>query len=63
VNDGIYGALVEIAKKGLTVTLFLIGAGLSPAVLRKVGLRPFLQGIFLWIVISLASLWTVVNLL
>jgi uncharacterized integral membrane protein (TIGR00698 family) len=61
--EEIYNALVEIAKKGLTVTLFLIGASLSPATLRKVGVKPLIQGVLLWIVISLVSLWAVLNLL
>jgi uncharacterized integral membrane protein (TIGR00698 family) len=61
--ESLYELLVEIAKKGLTVTLFLIGASLSPATLRKVGVRPLVQGIVLWIVISIVSLWTVINLL
>jgi uncharacterized integral membrane protein (TIGR00698 family) len=61
--EDIYGILVAIAKKGLTITLFLIGAGLSLVILRKVGFKPFLQGILLWLVISLVSLWTVLNLL
>lgn len=61
--DTVYEILVEIAKKGLTVTLFLIGASLSLATLRKVGIKPLVQGIVLWVVISLVSLWTVVNLL
>jgi uncharacterized integral membrane protein (TIGR00698 family) len=60
---GIYETLVEIAKKGLTVTLFLIGASLSIAILKKVGIRPLIQGVILWIVISLISLWAVLNLL
>lgn len=59
----IYETLVEIAKKGLTVTLFLIGASLSLATLKKVGIRPLIQGVILWIVISLISLWSVLNLI
>lgn len=61
--ESIYEILVEIAKKGLTVTLFLIGASLSLATLRKVGFKPLVQGVLLWIVISLISLWTILNLL
>lgn len=45
-----------IARKVLTITLFFIGAGLTRQVLRSVGLRPLIQGILLWIVISCASL-------
>jgi uncharacterized membrane protein YadS len=40
----------------LVVTLFLIGASLSPAALRKVGPRPLLQGVLLWIVVAICSL-------
>jgi uncharacterized integral membrane protein (TIGR00698 family) len=54
-------ALVKLAKLGLTVTLFLIGAGLSMAVLRSVGVRPFVQGILLWGVVSAASLWVILH--
>lgn len=50
------GSLVWLAKKGLTVTLFLIGSGLSVDVLRSVGIKPMIQGILLWIVIALLSL-------
>jgi len=45
-----------LAKAGLTLTLFLIGCGLSGKVLRSVGLRPLLQGMVLWIAISVAAL-------
>jgi uncharacterized integral membrane protein (TIGR00698 family) len=41
---------------GLTVTLFLIGTGLSKETLREVGARPLLQGILLWIVVAVGSL-------
>lgn len=45
-----------ISKKGLTISLFFIGASLTRATLNSVGLRPFLQGILLWIAISVVSL-------
>jgi uncharacterized membrane protein YadS len=37
-------------------TLFLIGTSLSKRTLRQVGVRPFLQGISLWIIVAGASL-------
>ena len=40
----------------LIFTLFLIGANLSPTALRKVGPRPLLQGVMLWIIVALSSL-------
>jgi uncharacterized integral membrane protein (TIGR00698 family) len=62
VPPSIFDALVNLAKAGLTVTLFLIGSSLSRETLRKVGLKPFLQGVLLWVVISLVSLWAVLKI-
>lgn len=59
----IFDSLVMLAKQGLTVTLFLIGASLSRETLKKVGVKPLLQGVLLWILISIISLWSVLNLL
>jgi uncharacterized integral membrane protein (TIGR00698 family) len=44
--------IVSIAKIGLTVTLFLIGATLNTNTLKSVGVKPLLQGVFLWIFIA-----------
>lgn len=54
--------VLSIAKAGLTLTLFLIGSGLSFKVVRVVGIKPFLQGVILWLAISGASLWAIVTL-
>jgi uncharacterized integral membrane protein (TIGR00698 family) len=51
-----YHWLSNLGKVMLIVTLFLIGASLSPAALRKVGPRPLIQGIILWIVVAVLSL-------
>ncbi|MCY7375793.1 MAG: putative sulfate exporter family transporter [Pyrinomonadaceae bacterium] len=59
----IFDSLVNLAKAGLTVTLFLIGASLSRETLKKVGVKPLLQGVILWIVISIVSLWAVWTIL
>ncbi len=53
--------LVHLAKIGLTVTLFFIGAGLSGRVLRAVGARPFVLGAVLWVVISTVSLYVILH--
>lgn len=53
--------LNTISRKALTITLFFIGAGLSRDVLKNVGLRPMIQGISLWIIISVASLLYIIN--
>lgn len=48
--------IVILAKSGLTLTLFLIGSGLSRNALSSVGFKPFLQGIILWVTISVSTL-------
>jgi uncharacterized integral membrane protein (TIGR00698 family) len=44
--------IVGIAKIGLTITLFLIGATLNINTLKSVGVKPLLQGVFLWMFIA-----------
>jgi uncharacterized integral membrane protein (TIGR00698 family) len=56
------GTIVRIAKMGLTLSLFLIGAGLTRSVMQSVDIKPLLQGVILWFLISLVSLWAVMNL-
>ena len=47
------GQLVAAAaRRVLVLTLFLIGASLSREALRSVGLRPFLQGLLLWLIVG-----------
>jgi len=48
--------LVKAARAGLNVTLFLIGSSLSTKVIAAVGVKPFIQALLLWIVISVISL-------
>ena len=52
----IYPWLRDGGRIGLTVTLFLIGTGISRASLRSVGARPLLQGLVLWIIVATTSL-------
>lgn len=52
--------LVLIAKIGLTLTLFLIGAGLNRNILKAVGVKPLFQGLLLWIFIAVGTLLTVI---
>jgi uncharacterized integral membrane protein (TIGR00698 family) len=51
-----YPSLKHLGVIGLTVTLFLIGTGLSKKTLQEVGVRPLLQGILLWIAVAVGSL-------
>jgi uncharacterized membrane protein YadS len=50
------GRLSTLGKSGLTVTLYLIGTGISKSTLKQVGVRPLLQGILLWAIVAITSL-------
>jgi uncharacterized integral membrane protein (TIGR00698 family) len=54
-----YALAVKVAKIGLTATLFLIGSGISVATIKRVGHRPLLQGIILWLLVLTGSLWLI----
>ena len=43
----------DLSKYMMIVTLFLIGSNLSREKLKELGLRPVLQGLILWIVLSI----------
>ena len=49
-------AIAGIARKGLIITMFFIGASLSTDVLKAVGVKPLIQGVMLWVIISVSSL-------
>lgn len=49
-------AISGLARKGLVITMFFIGASLSTDVLKAVGVKPLIQGVLLWLVISVGSL-------
>lgn len=53
--------MVWIARRGMVLTLFLIGASLSLASIKSVGVKPLLQAVILWIVISMSSLAVVLK--
>jgi uncharacterized integral membrane protein (TIGR00698 family) len=55
-------AIVGASHAGLTLTLFLIGSGLSMQVLKNTGVKPLLQGIILWALISVTTLWAIMSL-
>lgn len=52
-------AMAVAARRVLVLTLFLIGAGLGREALRSVGLRPFLQGLLLWLIVGALGLGAV----
>jgi uncharacterized integral membrane protein (TIGR00698 family) len=51
-----FGALSHMGRLGLTVTLFLIGASLNKETLKRVGIRPLLQGVTLWLIVGAGTL-------
>jgi len=55
----VYSLTVKLAKVGLTATLFLIGSGISVATIKRVGHRPLLQGVILWLLVLVGSLWLI----
>lgn len=55
--------LVKLAKLGLTVTLFFIGAGLSMQAIKAVGPKPYLLGVLLWLTISTGALYIITRVL
>lgn len=52
----LYPGLSALGKSGLTVTLYLIGTGISKSTLKQVGVRPLFQGISLWAIVAVSSL-------
>jgi len=52
----VFAKMNSLGKSGLTVVLFLIGAGLSRETIKRVGVRPMVQGVALWVVIATVSL-------
>jgi uncharacterized integral membrane protein (TIGR00698 family) len=57
--SGVTQSLSHLGKLGLTATLFLIGSGISYSTLKQVGWRPLLQGVLLWLVVAVSSLWMI----
>ncbi len=52
--------VAAVAKRAMVVALFLIGAGLTRAALRQVGVRPLVLGVALWVIVAAASLVVIV---
>lgn len=45
-----------VSKRLLVVTLFLIGSSLTRETVKSVGIKPFLQGVILWVLVGGATL-------
>lgn len=51
------GHIIEaISKRTLVLTLFLIGANLTLATLKTVGIKPLVQGVLLWVIVASTTL-------
>jgi len=50
-------SLFALGRLGLTATLFLIGTGISRTTLKEVGWRPLMQGVLLWAMVGITSLY------
>jgi uncharacterized integral membrane protein (TIGR00698 family) len=53
--DSTYNHLYWFGKKGMIISLFMIGANLNKADLKKAGAKSFILGVSLWIIISVFS--------
>lgn len=51
--------LASTGKTLMVTTLFFIGAGLSLKELRKIGLKPLLMAVILWIIVTIGSFFLV----
>lgn len=54
--NGLWDRIAFLARIGFSVTLFLIGAGLSVGGLRRLGWRPLAQGVALWFIVATVTL-------
>ena len=59
IPDMISKGISIFSHKSLSVTLFLIGSGMSIDSIRKTGIKPVLLGVILWVFISVVTLWVV----
>lgn len=61
IPEFIKSGILILSKIGFSVTLFLIGTGISLKNIKAVGPRPLLQGVILWIIILSSSLFFVMH--
>jgi uncharacterized integral membrane protein (TIGR00698 family) len=52
----VWTKLSGLGRNTMDVVLLLIGASLSPSMLRRVGWKPMLEGVVLWIIVATVSL-------
>jgi len=59
--NNLWQILSAIAKQCLVITLFLVGCGLGRDVLKRIGHRPLLHGVTLWLFVSLLTLKGIIH--
>jgi uncharacterized integral membrane protein (TIGR00698 family) len=62
-GEMVYQGIKSVAKNGLILTLFLIGSSLTREDIKTVGFKPMLQAFILWVLVSISSLWAVMQLI
>jgi uncharacterized integral membrane protein (TIGR00698 family) len=58
--ETVFTNLYAVAKQVLVVSLFLVGSGVSLAIVNQLGKRILLQAVLLWIVVSISALLFVI---
>lgn len=53
-------AIERAAKQLLVLTLFLIGSNLNRETIKTVGIKPFLQGALLWLIVGSTTLFAII---
>lgn len=59
IPEGLSKAISVFSHKSLSVTLFLIGSGMSISSIKNTGIKPVLLGVILWFIISVVTLGVV----
>lgn len=55
-GQAVWDGCAAVARIGFSVTLFLIGAGLSVKGLKNLGWKPLVQGVSLWLIVATITL-------
>ena len=55
--------IFDLSKTSLKLALFLIGTGLSLEKFATMGWKPVIQGVVLWVLVSVLSLWAILEFL
>ncbi len=61
-GGNIFASLDGLGKKGMVLTLFLIGTALPLSEVKSIGIKPFILGVILWAIVSVLSLVTVIEI-